>query len=323
VPHSESPSSASQGSESQGAKPAGAAPIGPVAAIVTAYHPDERLAQVVESALASCALVIVADNTPADSASSAEKLDHPKVRVLRSGQNLGLAAALNLGLREVPAEAGAVLFLDQDSLLPPDLVPGLLRHLEDPTIGVVGPAPIDAEKGGQYETLSVLHGDVSDRYSVITSGMLVRRSCFQAVPGFREDFFVDCVDIDFCLRLRRAGVRIVRDKKLALPHSIGDGRDHRLLFVPVRVLHYAAWRHYWVARNGMVLTREHGRALPGFALINALFMARWLAATAVFEPERRTHVRAILRGLRDGLTGRTDLSYLPRGAEYHAVHAPM
>ncbi len=294
--------------------------VGPIAAVVTAYHPDERLAQVVESALASCALVVVADNTPADSASAAEKLDHANVRVLRSGRNLGLAAALNLGLREVPPDAAAVLFLDQDSLLPPDLVAGLAAHLAaDPAIGVVGPAPVDAEKGGQYETLSVLHGDVSDRYSVITSGMLVRRSCFAEVPDFREDFFVDCVDIDFCLRLRRAGVRIVRDKKLALPHSIGDGRDHRLLFLPVRVLHYAAWRHYWVARNGMVLTREHGRALPGFALINALFMARWLAATAVFEPERRTHVRAILRGLRDGLTGRTDLSYLPPAADYRGT----
>jgi rhamnosyltransferase len=293
--------------------------VGPIAAIVTAYYPDERLAQVVESALASCALVIVADNTPADSPSAAEKLDHANVRVLRSGRNLGLAAALNLGLREVPPDTAAVLFLDQDSVLPPELVPALARHLSDPTIGVVGPAPVDAEKGGQYETLSVLHGDVSDRYSVITSGMLVRRSCFAFVPGFREDFFVDCVDIDFCLRLRRAGVRIVRDKKAVLPHSIGDGRDHRLLFLPVRVLHYAAWRHYWVARNGMVLTREHGRALPGFALINALFMARWLAATAVFEPERRTHVRAILRGLRDGLAGRTDLTYLPPAAQYRGT----
>jgi rhamnosyltransferase len=294
-------------------------PLGPIAAVVTAYHPDERLAQVVESALVSCALVIVADNTPGESASAAQKLDHPNVKVLRSGRNLGLAAALNLGMREVPPQAGAVLFLDQDSVLPPALVPGLARHLEDPAIGVVGPAPVDAEKGGQYETLSVLHGDLSDRYSVITSGMLVRRSCFEAVPAFREDFFVDCVDIDFCLRLRRAGIRIVRDKKSVLPHSIGDGRDHRFLFIPVRVLHYAAWRHYWVARNGMVLTREHGRALPGFALINALFMARWLAATAVFEPERRTHVRAILRGLRDGLTGRTDLSYLPSAAEYRGA----
>ncbi len=291
-----------------------------IAAVVTAYHPDERLARVVESALGSCALVIVADNTPGDSPSAAEKLDHPKVRVLRSGRNLGLAAALNLGLREVPDEAGAVLFLDQDSVLPPDLVPGLAAHLDDPTVGVVGPAPVDAEKGGAYETLSVLHGDVSDRYSVITSGMLVRRACFQKAPEFREDFFVDCVDIDFCLRLRRAGVRIVRDKNLVLPHSIGDGRDHRFLGVlPVRVLHYAAWRHYWVARNGMVLTREHGRSLPGFALINALFMARWLAATAVFEPQRRTHVPAILRGLRDGLTGRLTPGYLPAGADYRGV----
>jgi rhamnosyltransferase len=214
-----------------------------------------------------------------------------------------------------------VLFLDQDSILPPDLVPGLVAHLEDPTIGVVGPAPVDAEKGGQYETLTILHGTVSDRYSVITSGMLVRRSCFEKVARFREDFFVDCVDIDFCLRLRRADVRIVRDKSLTLPHSIGDGRDHRLLFATVRVLHYAAWRHYWVARNGMVLTREHWRKLPGFAVINALFMARWLAATAVFEPARRTHVPAILRGLRDGLIGRTTLTYLPPGAEYRGSAA--
>jgi rhamnosyltransferase len=50
-------------------------------------------------------------------------------------------------------------------------------------------------------------------------------------------------------------------------------------------------------------------------------MARWLAATAAFEPERRTHVPAILKGLRDGLAGRTDLSYLPSGADYRGVGA--
>lgn len=290
-----------------------------VTAIVTAYHPDARLSAVVESALENCAQVIVADNTPQASASLAEKLDHPQVTVLRSGRNLGLAAALNLALAKLSAEAEAVLFLDQDSVLPPGLVEGLVAHLADPTIGAVGPAPVDAQTGAQYETLASVHGTLSDRYSVITSGMVLRRSCLDAVAGFREDFFVDCVDIDFCLRLRRAGIRVVRDRALTMPHSIGDGQDHRLLFATVRVLHYAAWRHYWVARNGMVLTREHGRRLPGFALINALFMARWLAATAVFEPARRTHVPAILRGLRDGLRGRVDLAYLPEGAQYAAA----
>jgi rhamnosyltransferase len=291
----------------------------PIFALVTAYQPDGRLAAVVESALASCASVTVADNTPGDQPSMADKLDDPRVRVLRSGRNLGLAAALNLGLAGLPEDAWAVLFLDQDSVLPPNLVEQLAARLDDASIGAVGPGPVDAEKGGHYETFAKLHGELADRYSIITSGMLVRRTAFSALPGpaFREDFFVDCVDIDFCLRLRRTGARVVRDRGLLLPHSIGDGRDHRLGPFTVRVLHYAAWRHYWVARNGIVLTREHGLRAPGFAVINLLFMARWLAATAAFEPKRRSHVPAILRGLRDGLTGRTELKYLPPGAEYH------
>jgi rhamnosyltransferase len=287
-----------------------------IAAVLTAYHPDERLAAVVEAALLTCDAVIVADNTPADSGSMAEKLDDPRVKVLRSGRNLGVAAALNLGVAALPADAAAVLFLDQDSVLPAELVHGLAAHLDDPSIGVIGPAAVEVGSGTAYESLSGLHKEVSNRYAVITSGMVVRRSCFDLVPEFREDFFVDYVDVDFCLKLRRAGVRVVRDKSLVLPHSIGDGREHKVLGRTVKVIHYPAWRHYWTARNGVILIREHGLRQPGFALTNALFMARWLVVTALFEPKRRTHVPAFLRGLLNGLTGRTTLKYLPGGAEY-------
>ena len=228
-----------------------------IAAVVTAYHPDERLAAVVESALLSCESVVIADNTPGDAPSLAAKLEDPRVRVLRSGRNRGLAGALNAGLAQVPAEADAVLFLDQDSVLPPELVSGLVAHLaEDPRIGVVGPTPVDVATGGRYERSADRHAAVDDRPSIITSGMVVRRSCFESVPGFREDFFVDCVDTDFCLRIRRSGSRVVRDANLVLPHSIGSGRDHKLGPLKVRVLHYPAWRHYWIARNGLVLSRE-------------------------------------------------------------------
>jgi rhamnosyltransferase len=291
-----------------------------VAAVVTAYHPDGRLAAVVESALLSCAAVVVADNTPGDAPSLADKLSDPRVRVLRSGRNRGLAGALNAGLAELPAEAEAVLFLDQDSVLPPELVAGLVAHLaEDPRIGVVGPTPVDAATGGRYERSADRHAAVDDRPSIITSGMVVRRSCFEAVPRFREDFFVDCVDSDFCLRIRRSGSRVVRDADLLLPHSIGSGRDHRIGSLNVRVLHYPAWRHYWIARNGLVLSREFLAAERGFVLTNALFMARWLLVTALFDDRRRASVPAVLRGLLDGLTGRVSRGYLPAGAEYAAA----
>ena len=290
------------------------------AAVVTAYHPDERLAAVVESALLSCEFVVVADNTPGDAPSLADKLADPRVRVLRSGRNRGLAAALNAGLAELPAEAAAVLFLDQDSVLPPELVAGLVAQLaEDPRIGVVGPTPVDADTGGRYERMADRYAAVDDRPSIITSGMLVRRSCFAAVPGFREDFFVDCVDSDFCLRVRRTGSRVVRDAALVLPHSVGSGRDHRLGPLSVRVLHYPAWRHYWIARNGLVLSREYFGTERSFVLTNALFTARWLLVTTLFDDRRRSSVPALLRGLLDGLTGRVSRRHLPAGAEYGSV----
>jgi rhamnosyltransferase len=289
-----------------------------IAAVVTAYHPDGRLAAVIESALLSCASVVVADNTPGDAPSLTDKLDDPRVQVLRSGSNSGLAAALNLGLAQVPKDAEAVLFLDQDSVLPPELVDGLLAHLAEPGIGVVGPTPVDAATGGRYERLAARHAAVDDRPSIITSGMLVRRDVLEHVKGFREDFFVDCVDTDFCLRVRRSGTRVVRDAGLVLPHSIGSGRDHRLGPVTVRVLHYPAWRHYWIARNGIVLSREFGRTERSFVVTNALFIARWLVVTALFDDKRRASVPGVLRGLRDGLTGSVARRYLPDGAEYGA-----
>jgi rhamnosyltransferase len=291
-----------------------------IAAVVTAYHPDERLAAVVESALLSCDSVVIADNTPGDAPSLAEKLGDPRVRVLRSGRNRGLAGALNEGLAQVPAAAEAVLFLDQDSVLPPELVSGLVAHLaEDPRIGVVGPTPVDVATGDRYERSADRHAALDDRPSIITSGMVVRRSCFESVPGFREDFFVDCVDTDFCLRIRRSGSRVVRDADLVLPHSIGSGRDHKLGPLNVRVLHYPAWRHYWIARNGVVLSREFFGTERGFVITNALFMARWLLVTAAFDDRRRDSVPAVLRGLLHGLTGRVSRRYLPAGAEYGSV----
>ena len=294
-----------------------------MAAVITAFHPDERLTAVVDAALLSCEHVVIADNTPGDEPSLSEKLAvqrNPRISVLRSGHNRGVAGALNAGLAQVPAEAEAVLFLDQDSALPAELVSGLLAHLaDDPKIGVVGPTPVDADTGGRYERMADRYAAVDDRPSIITSGMLVRRSCFAAVPGFREDFFVDCVDSDFCLRVRRTGSRVVRDAALVLPHSVGSGRDHRLGPLSVRVLHYPAWRHYWIARNGLVLSREYFGTERSFVLTNALFTARWLLVTTLFDDRRRSSVPALLRGLLDGLTGRVSRRHLPAGAEYGSV----
>ena len=295
-----------------------------IAAVVTAYHPDERLEAVVAAALESCDDVLVVDNTPADAPSAADAAagalgDH-RVRILRSGRNAGLGGALNTGLAELPDSTEAVLLLDQDSILTKEVVLGLAKHLaDDPTVGVASPAPWDEASDSHYESLSgARYGEVSDRDAVITSGMLIRRSCFEKVPGFRESFFIDYVDLDFCLRLRRAGVRIIQDKSLKLPHSIGDRRAHRVGPLTVPVIHYPAWRHYWIARNGTILIRENRRTLKAWSFRTLLYLVRWVTVTALFEPKRGSCLRAFFQGFGDGRAKRVSSSYLPSGAEYTA-----
>jgi len=290
--------------------------VNAVTAVVTAYHPDERLVAVVESALVTCSGVIVSDNTPAGSKSAAEGFDDPRVTVLRNGNNLGLAAALNAAVGNLPADAEFVLFLDQDSVLPPELVPALSAHFADSAIGVAAPTPWDAAHGGSYEKAAQSGPALADRDGVMTSGMLVRRACLTAVGPFREDFFVDWVDFDFCMRARAKGFRVVQDTGVLLPHSLGDRREHRIGFLRTQVLHYPAWRHYWVARNSSILARENLRSNPRWSLSAALYLARWTFNTAVFEAKRRTHVAALLRGFLDGMTGRVSAKYLPDGAQY-------
>ena len=312
-----------------------------VAAVFTAYHPDERLAAAVEAALRSCDSVIVVDNTPAGAGGSAPDSSAPalagdRVTVIGHGRNVGLGAALNIAVRELPGTCEAVLFLDQDSALPPEIVPGLVADLADPAVGIAAPSPWDPKHQRYYCSDARRNDGTSEEEAVITSGMLVRREVLEKVP-FDEDMFLDWVDVAFCLAVRRAGWRIVIDWRLRLPHEIGACEVHTRFGRTVHYSHYPAFRLYWIGRNVSILHRRHFTSPPishhhplrsRFAALTGLaralastliFLGERLTTTLLFEPERRTHVPALLRGFRDGLRERVDPRYLPAGAEHPAV----
>ena len=291
-----------------------------IAAVVTAYHPDDRLLAVVDSVRGSCAQTVVVDNTPHGAPSTADAITAETATVLRPGVNRGLAHALNLGVSRLARDTEAVVFLDQDSVLAPDVVPRLAEHLSDPAVGIATPAPWDTVHERFYETFSGRHGDVADRAIAITSGMLIRRSLLEQVGEFREDFFVDYADLEYSLRVRRTGARIVQDKRLKLPHSIGERRTHRFLGLRVAVTHKAAWRDYWQVRNGLITIREQARFSPAWAATAALYLGRAAVQAVLFEDDRQAHARAVLRGVRDAVTREHSLAYLPSGAELTMRH---
>lgn len=286
-----------------------------VTAVVTAFRPDARLTEVVRSAGSQCARVVVVDNTPAgEPGVDALPAVADVAQVLRPGTNLGLAGALNLGVHEASPEHD-LLLLDQDSAVPAGLVERLTARLDaDPRIGVVGPVPWDADADRPLDPRATHRAPLADLPVVITSGMVVRRAALDAVGPFREDFFVDCVDQDLCLRVRGAGWRVVQDATVRLPHSLGDTRWRGVGPFRLRSTSHATWRLYWTARNGTVLAREHWRREPVWVATSAALQAYVALTVLLFEPPRLRRLATLARGARDGWSGRSDPAMRPGGA---------
>jgi rhamnosyltransferase len=287
-----------------------------IAAIFTAYHPRPQLVQAVGAAARSCDKVIVVDNTPAhESTATIDELKRMGALVLTPGVNLGLAGALNLAIEQLGDDVDAVLFLDQDSELPPGTVEGLawLLHTE-PTIGIASPAPWLSKQARYLDPITNFRSDVADVPLALTSGMMVRTSALRQIGSFRADFFVDMVDVDYCIRAHEQGIRLVQDKRLKLPHQIGEVTEHRILALKLITTNHAPWRLYWVFRNGVVLIRTPRRASLNARFMLSLLLVKMAAATLLFERTKRERLHVIARGLRDGMSGRADPRYLPASA---------
>lgn len=285
-----------------------------VAAVLTAYAPDERLRAVVESAVLQCSRVVVVDNSPPGAVTASDLVGAvPDVEILVSPGNVGLAAALNRGIAH-SGDSEFVLLLDQDSVLENPMVAQLAAHLDaDGSRAAAAPAPWDAEAGRYLDPRTRARETLAEMSAVITSGMLMRRSAFAATVGMREDFFVDCVDQELCLQLRRAGWSIVQDKSLLLPHSLGETQWHGPRFARIRATHHPRWRLYWVARNGVMLSREYFRFDPRWAITNIAILGYWMITVLLFEPPRLRRFSTMLRGIADGLRGRRNSAFLPGG----------
>lgn len=290
-------------------------PTSRITGVITAYHPDKSLRDVAAAALGSCGHVIVVDNTPQGEPSKARALlsELANVELVRFDRNIGLAAALNLSIAQTDSEF--VFLLDQDSAPDSTLGLALLKVIDQfPHCGAIGPAPWDSKENRFIDPRAEGRSDISSLPVIITSAMLLRRSAFNMTKGFREEFFVDCVDQDFCLQLRSNGWSVFQDKRLTLPHSLGNTRWHNLGPLKLRATHHPTWRLYWVARNGVILNREFLKSEFCWVVSNTLILCYWLLTIILFEPPRIKKISAFTVGLWHGLTKQIASQYVPTGA---------
>lgn len=218
-------------------------------------------------------LIIVDDGSPDSTALN--DLSLPNVEVIRLSVNSGIAAALNAGTQRA-LESGAefVLHLDQDSELEHDYVDRLVNTFQtsaNPTrIGTVLTDQVNCQPSIPPRFSPEGFGLVDEG---IQSGMLISAECIRDVGLLDERLFIDCVDIEYCLRIRDHGWRIAVSPGSNIIHSLGQqeplrpfGIQKYSAGIALTYQYHAPFRTYYITRNNFDLFFRNLLRRPDWAL---------------------------------------------------------
>jgi hypothetical protein len=228
--------------------------------VVVNYNAGARLVDCVESALAQVSEVVVVDNASTDGSLAAVEryaAGGVPVRVLRNAENLGFARACNIGAAEV--DGPYLLFLNPDCELEATAVIRLVTALEArPGAGMAGGLLLNADgteqAGGRRSVPTPWHSFVRafgltrlfadfdlhrqplpdqpiEVEAISGACMLVRREAMTQVGPLDEGYFMHCEDLDWCMRFRQRGWRVLFVPEARVVHHKGTCSRARPVFV--------------------------------------------------------------------------------------------
>ena len=259
--------------------------------------------------------IVVVDNGSTDGGPEAVAAEFPAVRLLPLGENCGFAGGVNRGAEAALADgADAVLLLNNDATVEPGLLEPLVdaacadgvgaacAQILDSATGRIwyAGASYDPRRGHQGRHTG--YGDSPlppatapyETERACGGAMLIPRAALEDVGPLDETLFAYAEDVDWSLRARRAGLRI--------------------LVVPASVVHHRVSAStggaaspdslYYALRNGLTVAERCAAEGRLGTLRRRVTAAAAFGVQALRSRRRIDGLRAVRDGLRDARRGR-------------------
>jgi GT2 family glycosyltransferase len=261
--------------------------------------------------------VHVVDNSADEIAYTPRSVGRLRVNFLANRSNRGFGAACNQAA--ALSRADLLLFLNPDCLLQPDTLDRAVGFLQqqDGRCGALGVQLLD-EAGAVQRTctrfptarrllaqalgLGVLsagriaapfmqdwdHRETRAVDQVMGAFLLMPRAVFTEIGGFDERFFLYFEDLDLCVRLHRAGYRVVYFAGAQAVH-IGQGSTRKAV----------GQRQFFFARSRLLYCAKHFGAAPALLLgLASLFVEPVLRLCQALLRGGPGQAAAVFRGAR-------------------------
>lgn len=290
------------------------APDRRVVAIMTLYRPGHEVVANVASIMPQVDRVVaVDDGSDGVGAQVLRDLARVGADIVRLANNSGIAAALNAGIRAADlGEHDLAVTFDQDSNAPAGFVAALVAEWDRAVatgrpVALVAPATF---AGMRQHAGARVDGFLPAR-EPIQSGTLFGGRVLRELGPFREDLFIDLVDVEYFLRARAAGLDAIAVPDLDLPHRLG--RDYAitafgkpLVFhgTPLTTSLSTPFRYYYRARNRVVVNAQFAGDSREYFWRDMAMELRHLLLVVYFARPAWSMIRLLACGLRDGKRGR-------------------
>jgi GT2 family glycosyltransferase len=229
----------------------------------------------------------------------------PQVRLIANSRNRGFAASNNQGIQQSSGQY--VVLLNPDTLVRKGALENLMALLEERRdVGVVGPKLLFPDGSFQHSaftfpTLAMIFLDffplhnrlldsrINGRYPrglyegaepfpidhPLGAALMVRRAVFEEVGLLDESFFMYCEEIDWCLRIKEAGWRILCVPRAEIVHHVGQSTRQfpDEMYVELHRSRYRLYQKHYGAGF-----RRVARWLVALGVWSQGLRARWAAA---------------------------------------------
>ena len=233
------------------------------------------------------------------------------IYILKNNDNLGIAKALNIGC-QFALDNGYkwLITMDQDSIITYDIIQQMIdfanKSSQINNIAIISPRHI-MQDDIKVKVVNE-EAEFSEGISTMTSGNLLNLEIWQKLGGFRDDLFIDMVDVDYYCKSILHGYRVITLNHLYMKHMLGNLRVKKILGKQIKIYSHSYIRKYYQVRNGLIIYKRYRKLIPQIGIVGKFLIN--MLVTLPFEEDRLRKLKYMLKGFIDFVNNKTGKLYV-------------
>ncbi len=261
------------------------------AGVVVWYNPTDNDKKNIYSYLPGLDKLYIIDNSDEENSFKLDK----KIEYIFNGENKGIAKALNIAAKKSLDNGYEwLLTMDQDTVFEFEKLEELKKYIDkkEEKIAIICPwldTKLKIKKSKQK---------IDYPLDVMTSGNLLNLNVYRKIGGFLDDFFIDGVDMEYCLRLKKYGYKIKRINIISIKHNLGNIFYKKFFKKNFLCMNHNYVRYYYRVRNYHYIYDLYYKNEPEYC--NSILKFRAMIWCIIFyEKDKYRKLRAVYDGYKD------------------------